>query len=147
MTAIILSRGKVSPYRTERVPKKAEADTAEQNPGRLCWGDAGEMPPLVPVGIGFVVVPEEEHVEVDRETEPVKIYSEDGSMFVDAARTKALLFEKKDNASSDTGTNKTTGGSDLSSMGDSASSFSTTDASTGSAKMLKVTFTDKGNSL
>lgn len=149
MTVIVLPRGKVSPYRTERIPKKATADTEEQHPGKLCWGDAGEMPPLVPTGLSFNVDFPEEHIELSRETEPVKIYNEDGSSFIEADRTKQLIFEKKNNKDTSTSSNTSTGGEDF---GDFApSDIELTQfkpLGTASKKdQLKVTFKNEGSSL
>jgi len=106
----------IANYKTERIPAKAAADKTEQKPGLLCWGDTGTIPKPVPVSTSFNVEADEEHTELSRQTEPVVIESDDGSVTLTAARTKQLLFEKKDSGKTgqDSGNNNTdTGGEDF----------------------------------
>jgi hypothetical protein len=108
------TKREVTKYKTERIPAKKAADKTKQSPGLLCWGDTGTLPTPVPVSLGFEATFPEEHIELSRETEDVKIESDDGSMSVTARRTKQMTFDVKQTGSGGTGNNNTsTGGEDF----------------------------------
>jgi hypothetical protein len=149
---IPILRNDITKYRTERVVKSEPEDKTKQNPGLLCWGDTGTLPTPKAVTTGFEVVdPDEEHVEMSRETEDVNIYDKNNpDNYVTAARTKQMLFNVTDKTSSTSGNNNTsTGGEDFG--GFAPSDIELTDfsplGSSSKKKKLRVKFSNNDGTI
>jgi hypothetical protein len=138
-------------YRQDRIPRSLPEDKSEQHPGRLCWGNTGELPQPKPVaGVGFNVVFPEEHIEHSRQTTDVRIENpEDRSQYVIAKRTEEMIFNRITTGDAKGNNNTDTGGEDFGDFAPSPVEFSSfAPLGTRSAMgKLKVTFNNKDQSI
>lgn len=135
-------------YRRDRIPRSLPEDKSEQHPGRLCWGNTGELPKPEPLpGVDFNVVYPEEHIEQSRITSDVRIENpDDSSQYVIAKRTEQMVFNKITQGDATGNNNTSTGGSDFGDFAPSPIELSSfAPLGTRSAAKLKVTFKNDGS--